>query len=132
MTINTVTHRRLVRQFAALGPYLRELQSTETQYFFDSLSVCVSAKPEPELREFWGWWLFLTTQDGQHFEFHYHLGLYEADGHWVEKPIPKTHQAEVTRTLRDFYDKLDGCLSELSLSMRSATSLGTDHLLSSV
>ncbi|ART83253.1 sigma factor-binding protein Crl [Oceanisphaera profunda] len=130
MSIDTVSHRKLVRVFTAIGPYLRELKSCETQYFFDCLSVCMSAKAEPEVREFWGWWLTLDTKDGEQFEFHYQLGFYNAKGEWLLKPIPKTHQAEVARTLRDFYDKLGVCMDGLALSVRPSEAQGKDHLLS--
>lgn len=38
-----VTYKRLLRQFAAIGPYLREDLCEEGRYRFDCLSVCVSA-----------------------------------------------------------------------------------------
>lgn len=130
MSIDTVSHHKLKRIFTAIGPYFRELKSCETQYFFDSLSVCMSAKAEPEVREFWGWWLTLDTQDGQQFEFHYQLGFYNASGEWLPKAIPKKHQAEVARTLREFYDKLGVSMDGLALSLRAGAALGEDHLLS--
>ena len=37
-----VTYKRLLRQFAAIGPYLREDLCEEGRYRFDCLSVCVS------------------------------------------------------------------------------------------
>ena len=60
-----VTYKRLLRQFAAIGPYLREDLCEEGRYRFDCLSVCVSAKPAPDKREFWGWWLVLEQEDHQ-------------------------------------------------------------------
>ncbi|GGB33615.1 sigma factor-binding protein Crl [Oceanisphaera marina] len=130
MSIDKVAHRKLVRKFTAIGPYLRELKSNESEYFFDCLSVCVSAKAEPQAREFWGWWLTLSTEDGENFEFYYQLGFFDASGEWQERALPKKHQTEVARTLRDFYDKLEGCLDGLSLNARPSPALGKDHLLS--
>ncbi|MCT7655952.1 sigma factor-binding protein Crl [Oceanimonas sp. NS1] len=130
MSTEAVSHQKLLRLFAAIGPYLRSEQSEEQAYFFDCLAVCASAKVEPEKREFWGWWLVLAPQDEQRFEFHYRLGYYDAEGNWQERDIPRKHEEEVARTLRDFYDKLAACLDELSLSATSSPELGDKHLLS--
>ncbi|MGO1245897.1 MAG: sigma factor-binding protein Crl [Oceanisphaera sp.] len=130
MSTDTVTHRKLVRILTAIGPYLRELKSSESQYFFDCLAVCVSAKAAPNEREFWGWWLTLDTQDGQHFEFHYQFGFFDIEGEWQGRALPKKHQAEVTRTLRDFYAKLAACLESLSLTISPSATLEKDHVLS--
>ena len=107
-----VTYKRLLRQFAAIGPYLREDLCEEGRYRFDCLSVCVSAKPAPDKREFWGWWLVLE-QDDHHFRYHYQLGFYNADGEWLDKPIPKKHQVEVERTLNRFYKLISDKLTAL-------------------
>ena len=69
-----VTYKRLLRQFAAIGPYLREDLCEEGRYRFDCLSVCVSAKPAPDKREFWGWWLVLEQEDHS-FSYHYQVGI---------------------------------------------------------
>ncbi|MDV2858039.1 MULTISPECIES: sigma factor-binding protein Crl [Oceanimonas] len=131
MSTETVSHGKLLRLFAAIGPYLRSEQSSQDGYFFDCLAVCVSAKAEPEKREFWGWWLKLVPKSDQSFEFHYRLGHFGGEGgEWQERDIPRKHEEEVARTLRDFYDKLAACLDELSLSAGPAPELGDKHLLS--
>ncbi|PTT44305.1 sigma factor-binding protein Crl [Aeromonas sp. HMWF014] len=107
-----VTYKRLLRQFAAIGPYLREDLCEEGRYRFDCLSVCVSAKPAPDKREFWGWWLVLEQQDHS-FRYHYQVGFYNAEGAWINKPIPKKHQVEVERTLNRFYKLISDKLTLL-------------------
>jgi sigma factor-binding protein Crl len=114
-----VTYKRLLRQFAAIGPYLREDLCQEGRYRFDCLSVCVSAKPAPDKREFWGWWLVLE-QDDHHFRYHYQLGFYNADGAWLDKPIPKKHQVEVERTLNRFYKLISDKLTALGCQLAPA------------
>ncbi|MGL5597267.1 MAG: sigma factor-binding protein Crl [Aeromonas sp.] len=111
-----VTYPRLLRQFAALGPYLREDLCQEGRYRFDCLSVCISAKLAPDKREFWGWWLELEQVD-RHFRYHYQLGFYHANGQWLNKPIPKKHQAEVVRTLHHFYQLINEKLTSLECQL---------------
>ena len=117
-----VTYKRLLRQFAAIGPYLREDLCEEGRYRFDCLSVCVSAKPAPDKREFWGWWLVLEQEDHS-FSYHYQVGFYNADGEWINKPLPKKHQAEVERTLNHFY-KLISANTAVNSNIRN-TMLGS-------
>lgn len=114
-----VTYKRLLRQFAAIGPYLREDLCEEGRYRFDCLSVCVSAKPAPDKREFWGWWLVLEQADHS-FSYHYQTGFYNADGEWIDKALPKKHQAEVERTLQHFYKLISGKLTQLECTLSPA------------
>lgn len=114
-----VTYKRLLRQFAAIGPYLREDLCEEGRYRFDCLSVCISAKPAPDKREFWGWWLVLE-QDDHHFSYHYQTGFYNADGEWINKPLPKKHQVEVERTLNHFYKLISDKLNALECKLSPA------------
>ncbi|PSJ45459.1 sigma factor-binding protein Crl [Zobellella taiwanensis] len=130
MSTEKVNHQRLVRKFAAIGPYLRSEQSDEQRYFFDCLAVCASAKAAPEKREFWGWWLVLSPREANRFEFDYRLGFFDAAGRWQEQALPRKHEEEVARTLRDFHDKLTTCLDGLSLSAAPSPRLGDKHLLS--
>ena len=49
-----VTYKRLLRQFAAIGPYLREDLCEECRYRFDCLSGCGSARHAPAKPALWG------------------------------------------------------------------------------
>jgi sigma factor-binding protein Crl len=123
-----VTHLRLLRKFAALGPYVREAQCHEGNYRFDCFAVCVSAKPAPEQREFWGWWLELEQQD-HHFRYHYQFGCYNRHGLWVSKPTPKKHQAELAHSLRHFYGLLNDCLSQLECQLSPSVLVSSDNVI---
>ena len=99
------THYRLLSTLKAIGPYLREAQCEQGKYLFDCLSVCVNDKKSPEEREFWGWWLELE-QEGEAFEAKYCIGLYDAQGDWMDEKLPKKAIAEVYRTQEGFHKKL--------------------------
>ncbi|OAN13899.1 XRE family transcriptional regulator [Photobacterium jeanii] len=105
-------HGRLVTKLTAIGPYLRQQQSKEGEFFFDCLASCISAKKEPEEREFWGWWLVMTESDKGGYQYRYHFGRYNADGNWVEDKVPAKHSEAVLKTLNDFYPKLTSVLDE--------------------
>ncbi|MGL5948954.1 MAG: sigma factor-binding protein Crl [Aeromonas sp.] len=107
------------RYLATLGPYLREEQCQPNLFFFDCLAVCASAKAPPEKREFWGWWLTLA-QTEQQFNYHVHTGLFHVDGQWRNKPIPKKHQAEIDRTLRQFLLLLENKLAKQQATLAAA------------
>ncbi len=117
-----MTHGRLISRFARLGPYLRQNQSSEDSYFFDCLSVCVDAEKAPDKREFWGWWLELsTTKNG--FEYIYAFGKYDKQGKWTKDAVPKDATSEVKKSLDTFYTKLTQFLkdeTELHISPNEA------------
>ncbi|MEH0665346.1 sigma factor-binding protein Crl [Vibrio scophthalmi] len=106
----TPTHFRLLTTLRAIGPYLREVQSSEGAYLFDCLSVCVNDKKSPEKREFWGWWLELSLVDG-YYEARYRTGLYDVSGEWRDEPLPKKAVEDVTKTQEAFHQKLIETLS---------------------
>lgn len=112
-----VSYKRLLRKFLAIGPYLREEQCKEGEYHFDCLSVCANAKPAPDKREFWGWWLTLRQQD-RSFTYQCHFGFYDADAAWSKKAVPKKHQEELERTLAQFLTRLQQQLTELECQLQ--------------
>jgi len=99
------SHYKWVKQLAAIGPYLRECRSREGAYFFDCLSVCISAKKAPDRREFYGWW-FTLTQQGDAFVYSYSYGVFDGNSDWHHREIPSRHQEEVERSLLEFFQKL--------------------------
>lgn len=96
---------RLVTKLTAIGPYLRQEQTSTALFFFDCLASCINANKDPEKREFWGWWMELTpTERG--FSYRYFFGRYDVNGDWSEDKLPAKHKDAVMETLNDFYPKL--------------------------
>ena len=109
--VTTPTHSRLMTKLKAIGPYLRDTESSENSYLFDCFSVCVNHTKSPEEREFWGWWLELK-QDGRHFLADYRYGLFDFEGVWLNQPIPENIQGDVENTLIAFHRKLTTTLND--------------------
>ncbi|MGL4455088.1 MAG: sigma factor-binding protein Crl [Plesiomonas sp.] len=119
---------RLMRKFAALGPYIREHQCQEQQFFFDCLAVCANPRLPTEKREFWGWWMVLdATESG--FEYHYQVGFYDNQGDWLPKhPTDDAITEEIQRTLQLFYPRLVDCLQLLNISLQPAAAIAGREL----
>lgn len=105
------TFHRLIAKFKALGPYLRESESTEECFVFDCLSVCVDEKKSPECREFWGWWMKLEKQD-ELLVARFHHGKYDTTGAWIDESLPQEAEKEVMRTQTVFQEKVESSLAE--------------------
>lgn len=111
------TNGKFLKKFAAIGPYLREQQSIKNCYFFDSLVVCVNANIVPEKREFWGWWLELSSTD-EGFQFAYKLGIFNNQGNWQAKALKDAATTDaVEKNLHAFHQRLSQQLSDLELSL---------------
>ncbi len=110
------THFKLLLALKAVGPYLRELESKESMYLFDCLSVCVDDKQPPEEREFWGWWMELESVIADNkitnFVAKFQVGLYDREGKWQVKELPEKAKPEVVRTQQEFLNKLSKMLDE--------------------
>lgn len=123
--VNGHSRSQLIKKFIGLGPYIRESQCGSDSFFFDCLAVCVNAKPAPEKREFWGWWLTLDTQDEQ-LIYTYQLGLFNKEGQWQVAPFSgKDTDEKVQKTLHDFHSRLKELLGALDIALVPSDTLST-------
>ncbi|QBH95699.1 sigma factor-binding protein Crl [Limnobaculum zhutongyuii] len=117
---NGHSRNKLIKEFITLGPYIRESQCKGNHYFFDCWAVCVSSKPAPEKREFWGWWMDIEA-DEQGFTYSCQIGLFDKVGEWQVKTIKDADiQQEVEQNLHAFQQKLQDYLTSIKLSFRQA------------
>lgn len=111
---------RIIKKFTELGPYLREDKCFDNDFFFDCLSVCVSAKQAPDKREFWGWWMVVTAGE-QHYSYRWQTGLFDKQGGWTLKNIPTGETVlEVESSLQKFFPRLMALMSTLDINMQPA------------
>jgi len=127
---NHVFFRKRIRILNALGPYLRENESNPEAFMFDCLTICVDAEVEPEKREFYGWWLKMDLI-GDVCEYHYQFGLFNEQGNWQQKAVPKPYRDEVVKSLNTFYEILSPCLQDkLALQLKPSAILAKALILS--
>lgn len=120
---------RVVKKFSELGPYLREQQCGQQNFFFDCLAVCLNASHPPDKREFWGWWLTLETQQ-DHMIYHYYFGMYDHTGNWVKTVIRRQKaQQEVEKSLQQFFHRLTKLACDLKIKIVPADELNQNLLL---
>lgn len=116
--INAHPKCKLMKCFAALGPYLRDSQCQKDYFFFDCLAICVDIKLPPEKRQFWGWWLELRPED-KCFIYTYQFGLYTQDEQWMVKKIKAADiQQKLETTFIDFYERLNEMLASIDCELR--------------
>ncbi len=112
---------KFVKQFAVLGPYIREEKCAGDCFFFDCLAVCVNVNPAPENREFWGWWMELKAE-ADHFTYEYYFGLYDKQGVWQSATVKgEENYQQLETTLRDFYKRLKAMLAQHQMSLKPAS-----------
>ena len=116
---HSLPHRQLVREFMALGPYLRQEQSEPGRYFFDCLASCLNLSAEPEVREFWGWWLVLEPCEGG-FNCQSELVLYNKEGVWLAKQPHADGLDAVASSRQRFLLNLQNKLKGWQLSLNAA------------
>ncbi|MFT5879232.1 MAG: sigma factor-binding protein Crl [Moritella sp.] len=127
---NYVFFRKRIRILNALGPYLRENESKPEVFMFDCLTICVDAGVEPAKREFYGWWLKMDLV-GDVCEYHYQFGLFNEQGHWQKKAVPKQYRDDVVKSLNKFYEVLSPCLQDkLALQLKPSAILAKALILS--
>lgn len=102
--------------FMQLGPYLRPEQSDSQRYFFDCLEVCLNLKHEPELREFWGWWLELTPYDSG-FAMKSEFGLFSKEGIWEACTPPAKYKAALGASRQQFLGRLEALLTKWQMAL---------------
>lgn len=111
------TRGKLLKRFAQIGPYIREQQCQESQFFFDCLAVCVNKKIAPEKREFLGWWMELVRNDEQ-LVYYYQVGLFDKNGDWINQVISKDDVIEsINETLLRFHKFLQIATNELEMKL---------------
>jgi len=96
---------RLFKLFTDIGPYFRQLQSDEENFFFDCLEICVDDKKEPEDRTFIGWWLLLKRSKDT-YSYERVNGLYDNQGKWISTTINKKQMAQLDKAFDVFIIKL--------------------------
>ena len=113
---------RLMKGFAALGPYIREGQCSDDHFFFDCLAVCINMQSAPEKREFWGWWVDLNAEETR-YTYSYSLGMYDKEGHWKEKKIGDEEViSKLENSLRAFHQRLRAYIESLEMTLEPANS----------
>jgi len=96
---------RLFKLFTDIGPYFRTAHSSEDEFFFDCLEMCIDAKEEPEERTFLGWSLVVKRNDDA-FTYERFNGLYDLQGNWVKSAINQEQMQQLDQSFVVFIDKL--------------------------
>ena len=115
--IKNPSRGRLFKLFTEMGPYFRIKKSSEKQYFYDCLDICLDAEKGPELRSFYGWWMTVSKEDDQ-FVFERFDGLFNLAGEWELASLSSDNKAVLDDSFNLFVTRLQALLKlETGLSL---------------
>ena len=106
-----LSYSHLLREFGALGPYLRPEQCEPDRFFFDSRNPAVFPRHSG-----WGWWLLLEPCEGG-FSGQSELAGYSATGIWLNRPVPRTLWPELASSRDQFLGRVEGLCRQWRLEL---------------
>ena len=106
-----LSYSHLLREFGALGPYLRPEQCEPDRFFFDSRNPALFPRHSG-----WGWWLLLEPCEGG-FSGQSELAGYSATGIWLNRPVPRSLWPELASSRDQFLDRVEGLCRQWRLEL---------------
>lgn len=106
-----LSYSHLLREFGALGPYLRPEQCEPDRFFFDSRNPAVFPRHSG-----WGWWLLLEPCEGG-FSGQSELAGYSATGIWLNRPVPRSLWPELASSRDQFLGRVEGLCRQWRLEL---------------
>ncbi len=106
-----LSYSHLLREFGALGPYLRPEQCEPDRFFFDSRNPALFPRHSG-----WGWWLLLEPCEGG-FSGQSELAGYSATGIWLNRPVPRTLWPELASSRDQFLGRVEGLCRQWRLEL---------------
>lgn len=106
-----LSYSHLLREFGALGPYLRPEQCEPDRFFFDSRNPVLFPRHSG-----WGWWLLLEPCEGG-FSGQSELAGYSATGIWLNRPVPRSLWPELASSRDQFLGRVEGLCRQWRLEL---------------
>lgn len=106
-----LSYSHLLREFGALGPYLRPEQCEPDRFFFDSRNPALFPRHSG-----WGWWLLLEPCEGG-FSGQSELAGYSATGIWLNRPVPRSLWPELASSRDQFLGRVEGLCRQWRLEL---------------